>query len=403
MVNWKEVERLRSKGWDWASIAEEKRVEFAAPDGVEDPGRALKALYLQRKSKRSRSSRGAPIDGEEGEEAPAGALRNRRLFWLGTFLACAAAVWTLIAFLVPAPFAIYVPVVPDLLILLFAGLALVVFVFVTGLPDVRRAWWKPAVAGVAVGLVLVGALGGFAYEQGYAYLHPAQPISGSWSYAANEAWTGNGKPVVLFVGSEACPFCSASSWALLVALQNFASPVPGGFSGWSTTTSSPTDTFANTPEAAFAGSTLSSQYLSWDAQDNPDNQHIAIPALPRTEQSYLTAYDNTQSIPFVVVDGIYISVGTLLSPQLFCVGQSASGSPAECTSGVYTPAQVLGEIRNQSGPLWSGAGGVPGIESAVWSLEAYFTKADQLQGITPPSSLPNQGQIDALVAQIPSP
>ena len=58
MTDWNRVQRLRAKGYDWTSVAEDPKVGFTPAEGIGDPGRALKALYLARKSHSSRRPRG---------------------------------------------------------------------------------------------------------------------------------------------------------------------------------------------------------------------------------------------------------------------------------------------------------------------------------------------------------
>src|SRR5712692_8559609 len=57
--------------------------------------------------------------------------------------------------------------------------------------------------------------------KGSIYPHAIQTIS-----PAGTLLTGNGKPEVVYVGAEYCPFCAAERWALSVALSRF-----GSFSG----------------------------------------------------------------------------------------------------------------------------------------------------------------------------
>ena len=54
MVDWDQVEKLRSKGWDWERIASDPKVGYSADSDVGDPGRALRSLYYQRRSKAQR-------------------------------------------------------------------------------------------------------------------------------------------------------------------------------------------------------------------------------------------------------------------------------------------------------------------------------------------------------------
>jgi len=70
------------------------------------------------------------------------------------------------------------------------------------------------------------------------------------------ALTGaTGKPEVLYIGAEYCPYCAAERWALIVALGRF-----GTFSGLQTTTSSSTDIYPNTPTFTFRGATYTSDF-----------------------------------------------------------------------------------------------------------------------------------------------
>ena len=69
--------------------------------------------------------------------------------------------------------------------------------------------------------------------------------------------TQGGKPEVLFMGSEYCPYCAAQRWAMVSAVSRF-----GTFSGLTTTHSSSSDVDANTPTLTFYGSKYTSQYIS---------------------------------------------------------------------------------------------------------------------------------------------
>jgi hypothetical protein len=70
--------------------------------------------------------------------------------------------------------------------------------------------------------------------------------------------TLHGKPEVLYMGGEYCPFCAAERWALAAALSRF-----GTFSGLHFIHSSPTDYAPNTPTLSFLGSHYSSRYVSF--------------------------------------------------------------------------------------------------------------------------------------------
>lgn len=59
MTDWERVEKLRSRGRDWEDISQDSRVAFQAPQGA-DAGRALKTLYLKRRSTNKGRPHGNP-------------------------------------------------------------------------------------------------------------------------------------------------------------------------------------------------------------------------------------------------------------------------------------------------------------------------------------------------------
>ncbi|MGI0053585.1 MAG: DUF929 family protein [Thermoplasmata archaeon] len=391
MVNWKEVERLRARGLDWASVAESPAVQFTAPDGVEDAGRALKTLYLTRKSQRSRRSRGGPVAGEgPTEEQVTTGRRSKWLLSAGLLLLSGAAVWSVVAKAVPAPFGIEVTFLPDLVLGLLVALGLLGAAFLLGISDLRGAWVKPVTVGIVLGLVGVGLSGFVAIQQGAPVLQPPTPYGNGFDAENNALWMKNGRPVVFFMGSAACPYCSATSWAIRGALDLF-----GGLDGAGFTTSSPTDSAGpNTPEVTLYGTSVGGSYLYWMPAEDSDNQVIQQPALTVVQQSYVAAYDEVDgesgSIPFLVFGGQYSHAGTFVEPGSLTTGGQVGTTP-------YTPAQINGQLNNQSGPAYNA------IITYVYLLCAYFVKIDQAAHISPPSSVLALSPVQQDLQTIPAP
>ena len=140
------------------------------------------------------------------------------------------------------------------------------------------------------------------------------PVSGS-------TLTSGGKPEMLYVGAEYCPFCAAERWAMIVALTRF-----GTFSGLTTTHSSSSDTDPNTPTFTFYGSTYTSQYLNFTAVETTKNYRQGnstsqtVPYVPlqtptSAQQALLTKYDPGNGsggpIPFIDIGNQYVQVGDL--------------------------------------------------------------------------------------------
>jgi hypothetical protein len=106
--------------------------------------------------------------------------------------------------------------------------------------------------------------------------------------------TSGGKPEMLYIGAEYCPFCAAERWAMIVALSRF-----GTFSGLTYMESSSTDSFANTPTFSFRDATYASSYISFVSVEIQDRNHGTLQTPTPQEQSFMTSYDSGGSIPFV--------------------------------------------------------------------------------------------------------
>jgi len=136
--------------------------------------------------------------------------------------------------------------------------------------------------------------------------------------------TVNGKPEVLYIGAEYCPYCAAQRWAMINSLSRF-----GTFTGLTTTHSSVTDAYADTPTWTFYGSKYSSPYIQFtpvetttnERQGNSSNTNTPYVTLqtPTSAQNALwQAYDPEGSIPYINLGGKYIQEGNLspLQPGL---------------------------------------------------------------------------------------
>ncbi len=140
-----------------------------------------------------------------------------------------------------------------------------------------------------------------------------QPVSGATPL------TSGGKPEMLYMGAEYCPYCAAERWSMIVALSRF-----GTFSGLSTIHSSTTDSPSNISTFTFHGSSYTSKYLTFtpvEMQTNvldPSTGNYPILEKPTAaQQALLTKYDappyvssaDAGAIPFIYFGGKYLSVG----------------------------------------------------------------------------------------------
>lgn len=367
MVDWDLVERRRSRGWGWDRIAQDPRVDFHADENAGDPGRALRALYYQRHSKTRRrpSTPGAP-------EAELDPEKRWTLERFAAILAPLLGVWFLLAYVFPSPVGAFLPAIPILVILMLLSIALLGFALLRSANRWNIAIRNSVAAGVVLGLVVAGCFGVAAIVSGCPRLTSAttgEPAG--FSKANNPAWTDGGVPTFFFYGSTACPFCSASSWAIVVALEKF-----GTLTGTSYDRSNPLDSYPNTPEVVLANLAYQSRWVSLHIAESTDHDHITPAATSGcVESAYLSAYDSLGSIPFVVIDGQYFHVGGMVDP-----GRLAG----------LNATQVQLQVNGQAGPAWDAIGPTASL------LEAFLVKANGGQ----PTSVATNASVAAWLAQI---
>ena len=131
--------------------------------------------------------------------------------------------------------------------------------------------------------------------------------------AGNKALMDGGRPEIVYIASEYCPFCAAQRWALVMALSKF-----GTFSGLHGTSSSSTDVNPSTPTFTFYGSKFTSKYVSFVPVETETNTGAKLEAPTPAEVSLLDKWDappyvsssrQSGSIPFLYMSGRYVQIG----------------------------------------------------------------------------------------------
>ena len=110
-----------------------------------------------------------------------------------------------------------------------------------------------AVASAAVTKQVTSVPASVLNQAGRGNVSPLLPVQGSPA-----PLTANGKPEVLYMGAEYCPFCATERWAMTVALSRF-----GTFSGLTFIHSSGSDTPASIPTLTYYKSKYTSKYLTF--------------------------------------------------------------------------------------------------------------------------------------------
>lgn len=131
-----------------------------------------------------------------------------------------------------------------------------------------------------------------------------------------------GKPKVLYVGAEFCPYCAAERWGVATALARF-----GTFHNLGQSESSSSDVYPSTSTLSFHGATYASKYIAFTGYETKSNQPVAggyatLDELSAEDEKLFGTYDAPPyvdasaagSIPFVLLGGKYLISGAGFDP-----------------------------------------------------------------------------------------
>ena len=123
---------------------------------------------------------------------------------------------------------------------------------------------------------------------------------------------GGGKSLVYFLGAGFCPYCAAERWAIVEALARF-----GTWTGLLEDSSAARDEkFLNIPTLNLSRSEYQSEYIEFTARETSDRNFEPLQELAESDYEILDKYNPDQIIPFLLIDGQYVQVGSGYSPQL---------------------------------------------------------------------------------------
>jgi hypothetical protein len=152
--------------------------------------------------------------------------------------------------------------------------------------------------------------------------------------------TISGKPAIVFVSEESCPFCAAERWPLAVALSHF-----GTWSGLGSTRSSATDVYPNTATLSFRAARYTSPDLTLRTTELTNNIGRPLQAQTALDTRLINAYDvppyvngadQSGAVPFLDIANHDILAGAQYNPQVLA-GLSA--------------AQIASQLSNPNSPV----------------------------------------------------
>jgi hypothetical protein len=183
---------------------------------------------------------------------------------------------------------------------------------------------------------------------------------GSVSAAAGAPLSVDGKPEVLYLGAEFCPFCAAQRWPLIVALSRF-----GTFTGLKVSRSSATDVHPNTPTFTFYGSSYTSDLLAFTAVETATNEpdgkggYTPLQTPTAAQLAVINELNPDGGIPFVDFAGRFTISGASFGPDVLA-GKSAADVAASLSDPTSTVAKnVLGRANMITAALCELTGGQP--------------------------------------------
>jgi hypothetical protein len=135
---------------------------------------------------------------------------------------------------------------------------------------------------------------------------------GGFHQVSTTSWLDRGKPVVLFVGAQYCPFCAAERWALVLALSRFGqwsnlAPMHStkGVSG-----------FPSLPTYDLLHASYRSALIALQEREVADFAGHPLQSLTAQQSKAVDAYDPHGGIPFVLIGGRYAQISSGYSPGL---------------------------------------------------------------------------------------
>ncbi len=171
--------------------------------------------------------------------------------------------------------------------------------------------------------------------------------------------TASGKPELLYMGAEFCPYCGAMRWAMIVALSRF-----GTFTGLATVHSAVSNGAGeqepdpDTPTWTFLHATYSSPYLNFTSVEQTTNipdpsngEYTTLQTATSAQLALLNKYDaapyttENGAIPFLDFGNKYVTIGSPYDPGVLA-GLSWSTIAADLHNPSSAVAQAVDGTAN---------------------------------------------------------
>jgi hypothetical protein len=185
--------------------------------------------------------------------------------------------------------------------------------------------------------------------------------------------TSAGKPDMLYIGAEFCPYCAAMRWSMAVALSRFGTLGP--LSGIHSNSS---DVDPNTATLTFLHQQYTSKYLTFTAIENETVSHGPLQNPTKAQQALWAKYDSSNGglgYPFIDFGGKVVLTGPLYDPAVLKglswsqISDQLKNPNSTVTKNVlgaanYVTAAIC-KMTNDTPSTVCKAGAIPSIESKL--------------------------------------
>ena len=196
-----------------------------------------------------------------------------------------------------------------------------------------------------------------------------QPGVSGLSHVGGTPLTQSGKPLVVYVGAEYCPYCAAERWPLVVALSRF-----GTFTNLGATHSATGDVYPDTATFSFHGARYASPYLVFRSVELYTNRPVGGGYAPLEKPTALedrldSTYDPNGTIPFIYM-GRYVQTSASYDPQILSGMSMTEISQAMRNPQVVQSQAILGTANELTAAVCTLTNGVPATVCASKGVAA---------------------------------
>lgn len=187
---------------------------------------------------------------------------------------------------------------------------------------------------------------------------------------ASTPFISNGKPVVVYVGAEYCPYCAVERWALIMALERF-----GNFTNLHYTTSANDE--GDFATFTFVGSSYTSNYIVFRPYEEEDRAQNPLQTVPSNYSAVWTNFG--AGFPFVDLGNTYVLKGSLLADPGILTGKNWTAIFTDISTSDSTGVQIREAANLVTGVICKITQGAP---VAVCSAPPINTVTSGISGPT---------------------